>query len=251
MKAIDSGHFLIHAQFDPEQVPHDEYFKDIAVFRKGFSLDLHPNVTFLVGENGSGKSTLLEALAIGMGMNPEGGSRNYNFSYQATHSSMHEHVTLVKGIKRPKDTFFLRAESFYNLASEMDRLALFGSDAMYVRQFGSRSLHEVSHGESFLALMNHRLRARGLYFFDEPEAALSPQGQMSFLVRLHELVQQGAQCVIATHSPIIMAYPKADIYEFTDRIEKVKYESARHVQLTRDFIEHREMMINRLIGDIG
>lgn len=248
MRAVESSHFLISASVNLSEAPEDIFFRDISVLNHMKQITFHPKVTFFVGQNGAGKSTLLEALAVGMGLNPEGGSRNFNFATAETHSSLHEYMTIVKGIKRPKDTFFLRAESFYNVATKVDGLSAYGRDRQFMHQYGGRSLHEQSHGESFLSLMKHRMRGGGLYFFDEPEAALSPQGQMSFLVRLHELAEQGAQCIIATHSPIIMAYPQADILEFTDTIEKTAYESTQHVQLMRDFIQHPEMMMDKLLS---
>ena len=157
-------------------------------------LALHPNVTFLVGENGSGKSTLLEAIAIGMGFNAEGGSRGFNFATRASHSDLWEHLRLVRGIERPRDGYFLRAESFYNVSSEIERLGV-------QEYYGNTPLHEQSHGEAFLTLFMKRFRSNGFYALDEPEAALSPQRQLALLGRLHDLVGERCQFVIATIRP--------------------------------------------------
>lgn len=206
-------------------------------------LILHPNVTFLVGENGSGKSTLLEAIAVGMGFNPEGGSRNFNFATRASHSSLHEHLRLVRGIDRPRDGFFLRAESFYNVSSEVERLGV-------LRSYGGTSLHEQSHGEAFLSLFMHRFGRDGFYVLDEPEAALSPQRQLALLSRLHDLVGQSCQFVIATHSPILMAYPNATIYAFGEHgISQVAYEDTEHYRVTRDFLANPARMLRVLMGE--
>ena len=188
------------------------------------TLAFHPKVTFLVGENGSGKSTLLEAIAVACGLNPEGGSQNFNFATRASHSSLGECVRLTRALATPVDSYFLRAESFYNVASELERLdkdelgAFFGPPKL-TPAYGGKSLHEQSHGESFFALFRNRFRDHGLYLMDEPEAALSPKRQLEFLGLLHDYVKRGGQFVIATHSPIIMAYPQSRIYSLDE--EKV------------------------------
>ena len=200
-------------------------------------------VTYFVGENGSGKSTILEAIAVAARFNAEGGSSNFSFSTQATESPLHASIRLSRTVRRPKTGFFLRAETFYNVASEIDRLGVGDS-------YGGRSLHEMSHGESFLTLMLHRFGGSGLYVLDEPEAALSPARQLAFLSRLHELVQDGSQFLIATHSPIVLAYPGATIYHLDERgISEATYESLEHVTLTRDFLNHRDRFIGRLFDD--
>lgn len=206
-------------------------------------LPLHPNVTFLVGENGSGKSTLLEAIAVGMGFNAEGGSRNFNFATRASHSELHKYLRLVRGVARPRDGYFLRAESFYNVSSEIERLG--------VQQFyGSRSLHEQSHGEAFLALFMNRFGREGFYVLDEPEAALSPQRQLALLSRLHDLVGEHSQFLIATHSPILMAYPNATIYECGEHgIREIAYEDTEHYRVTRDFLANPARMLKVLMGE--
>lgn len=206
-------------------------------------LPLHPNVTFLVGENGSGKSTLLEAIAVGMGFNAEGGSRNFNFATRASHSELHAYLRLVRGVARPRDGYFLRAESFYNVSSEIERLG--------VQQFyGSRSLHEQSHGEAFLALFMNRFGREGFYVLDEPEAALSPQRQLALLSRLHDLVGEHSQFLIATHSPILMAYPNATIYECGEHgIREIAYEDTEHYRVTRDFLANPARMLKVLMGE--
>lgn len=206
-------------------------------------LQLHPNVTFLVGENGSGKSTLLEAIAVGMGFNAEGGSRNFNFATRESHSVLHEHLRFVRGVERPRDGFFLRAESFYNVASEIERRAL-------QEFYGGASLHEQSHGESFLTLFMERFHGQSFYMLDEPEAALSPQRQLALLSRLHDLVQERCQFVIATHSPILMAYPNATIYAFgEDGIHQIAYEDTEHYRVTRDFLANPARMLRVLMGE--
>ncbi|MFC0250718.1 AAA family ATPase [Massilia consociata] len=206
-------------------------------------LPLHPNVTFLVGENGSGKSTLLEAIAVGMGFNAEGGSRNFNFATRASHSELHEHLRLVRGVERPRDGFFLRAESFYNVSSEIERLGV-------QQSYGHTPLHEQSHGEAFLALFMNRFRQDSFYVLDEPEAALSPQRQLALLSRLHDLVGERCQFVIATHSPILMAYPNALIYECSEHgIREIAYQDTEHYRVTRDFLSNPARMLRVLMGE--
>lgn len=210
-------------------------------------LALHPSVTFFVGENGMGKSTLLEAVATAWGFNPEGGSRNFNFATRASHSDLGEHLTLVKGTTRPKDGYFLRAESFFTVASEIERLDQGGGGPRIIDAYGGRSLHEQSHGQSFFALFLNRFRGEGLYLLDEPEAALSPQRQLAFLRRLHDLVQQGSQFIVATHSPIILAYPDSSIIEFSENGLATKpYSELAHIQVTKAFLDNPERMMQIL-----
>ena len=204
--------YLLEFVLDRERVPSfSEYPFSLNALANFRSLEFHPKVTFFVGENGSGKSTLLEAIAYAVGLNPEGGTRNTVFSTADTHSKLFEYTRLIRSHKYPKDSYFLRAESFYNLASYMD-----DGRQEYLWTYGGKSLHEQSHGESFFALFMNRLYSNGLYFLDEPEAALSPARQLSFLSRLHQLVEDGAQFLIATHSPILMAYPQATIHLMAD-----------------------------------
>ncbi|AKT39592.1 AAA family ATPase [Chondromyces crocatus] len=204
-------------------------------------LPLHPKVTFLVGDNGSGKSTLIEAIAVLAGLNPEGGTRNFSFSTRRSESELHRCARLVRGARRERTGFFLRAESFFNVATEIQRLDV-------VDAYGGRDLHEQSHGEAFVALLKHRFGPNGLYVLDEPEAALSPSKQLVLLARMHDLVSRGgSQFVVATHSPIVMAYPDAQIYLLSSEgIAPVRYEETEHYQLTRDFLLHRERYLERL-----
>jgi len=212
------------------------------------SLELHPNVTFLVGENGSGKSTLLEALAVSYGFNPEGGTKNFNFSTEASHSELHKYIRLVKGIRRAKDGFFLRAESFYNVASSIDQMDRepYGG-APIIASYGGVSLHKQSHGEAFMTLMQERFSGNGVYILDEPEAALSPTRQMAMLTRIHDLVQKDAQFIIATHSPIIMSYPNAIIYNVDDDFKEISYKDTEHHVVMRKFMNRPEEMLSLLL----
>jgi predicted ATPase len=207
-------------------------------------LELPGGITFLVGENGSGKSTLLEAIAVAAGMNAEGGSKNYRFTTRATEYELGDHIILRFGPRKPRDRFFLRAESYYNVATETERLG-----PLQVALFGGISPHERSHGESFLDAIRHRFHDRGLYLLDEPEAALSPRGCMAALSRLSELASRGCQIIVATHSPILLAVPGATIYEIDDdgEIEIVSYDDALPVRMTRSFLEHPDRFLQYLL----
>ncbi len=206
---------------------------------------LHPKVTYLVGENGSGKSTLLEAIAVAAGMNPEGGSSGFTFSTRESHSPLAGSIRLVRGPQRPRTDFFLRAESLFTAASYLEQL----DDPNAHTPYGGRSLHEQSHGESFLAVMIERFGPYGFYVMDEPEAALSAQNCLTCLRRIHELVSEGSQFVIATHSPIVLAYPDATIYECSDTsMDEISYEDAPAVTLTTRFLNARERFLGQLLG---
>lgn len=234
-----ASEFIIDISVLKERIPSpDVYPYNLPCVRSIERLAVHPKVTFFVGENGSGKSTLLEAIAVSMGFNPEGGSRNFNFSTRASHSDLHTCLRIAKGFKRPRDGYFLRAESFFNVATEIEQLDEdpFGGPPV-IKSYGGNSLHEQSHGESFQSLLLKRFGGNGLYILDEPEAALSPQRQIEVLKRLHELVGQRSQFIIATHSPILLAYPHAFIYEFSSAgVQRVAYEETAHFKVMRDFM---------------
>jgi predicted ATPase len=208
-------------------------------------LALDPRVTFFAGENGSGKSTLAEAIALAAGFGPEGGSQNYGVSTRDSHSALHEAVTLVRGARRPRTGFFLRAESFFNVATTVDSFA--GPERA---AYGERSLHEQSHGESFLALVVNRFGPNGFYVLDEPEAALSVRGCLALIARMHDLVEDGSQFVVATHSPILLGFPGATIYRLDDDgIEAVPYDETDAVRLTREFLAAPERFLRYLLAD--
>ena len=227
----------------------DAYLSSIPAIAALKQLEFHVPVTFFVGENGSGKSTLLEAIAVQYGFNPEGGTKNFNFATAETHSGLWNLIRLHKGPYRPQNGFFLRAESFYNVASEVDRLAREIPDD-FLCAYGGKSLHKQSHGESFLALLMSRFRGNGLYLLDEPEAALSPRGQMAALARIHQLAAEGAQFLIATHSPILMTCPGAEIYLLGgEEIRSVPYQQTEHYQLTRRFLEAPDRMLKFLLEE--
>jgi predicted ATPase len=214
----------------------------------GKPLELHPGVTFLVGENGTGKSTLVEALAVAAGFGPEGGSLGFSARTRDEIPALGDSLRLVRGARRPRTGYFLRAESFFNVATEIDRLA--GEDATILNSYGGRSLHERSHGEGFLTLALERFGTDGLYVLDEPEAALSPQSSLTFLRRVHQLVREGSQFVIATHSAVLMAYPEGTIYELSEHgAEVVDYDATDHVRLLRAFLGDRERFFADLLVD--
>ncbi|MDR1322760.1 MAG: AAA family ATPase [Gracilibacteraceae bacterium] len=221
----------------------DSYITSLAIVKylnKKKKLTFNRDVTFLAGENGTGKSTLIEAIAVCAGYNAEGGSKNFNFSTRQTVSNLHQYITIAKQAHE-KDGFFLRAESFYNVATQVDDL---GVD---LAGYGGKSLHAQSHGESFLALVQNRFRGNGLYILDEPESGLSPLRQLALLAEINRLARDNSQFIIATHSPILLAYPGAVIYQITeDGIEVAAYEDCEHYRLTRQFLENREGFMKRL-----
>lgn len=246
--------YLRKAEFREDKGPLPKGFPfSLQAVRQIEAIEFHPNVTFLVGENGSGKSTLLEAIAVAWGFNAEGGSRNFNFSTHNSHSDLHKFLKLSKGVRRPQDGYFLRAESFFNVATTIEELdkepPLSPNDFSIIDAYGGQSLHEQSHGESFFALIMERFHGRGLYILDEPEAALSPQRQLALISRVHELVNQDSQFLIATHSPILMAYPNASIFVLDGSgIKKMNYEDTEHYQVTKGFINNYSKMLKVLMG---
>lgn len=245
MAAHDADGYLYEMEFlrDREGWNADAYPFSLPAVRGWDRLRFHPRVTYFVGENGAGKSTLIEAIAAAYGLNPEGGSRDHSFATHNTHSPLHDFVRLAKTTRRAKDAFFLRAESFYTFSSYIDDQGSRG-------RMGGHALHELSHGQSFAALIENRFSGNGLYILDEPEAALSPNRQLGFLSRMHELVGQKSQFVIATHSPIILGYPDAQIYEFTSNgVTPAAYEDLEHVQVTRNFLNRRQIFLDTLLSD--
>ena len=212
-------------------------------------LEFTSAVTFFVGENGTGKSTLIEGIAVAYGFNPEGGSRNFTFSTNNSHSELWEKIEIAKSAF-PKDGYFLRAESLYNLATDiddMDKLPSF--DPLVIESYGGVSLHKQSHGESFLNLVQNRFFGNGLYILDEPEAALSPMKLMTLLIEIDRLVKSGSQLIIATHSPILMSYPEAEIFEFSKEygICKTDYKNTEHYKITKSFLNNPEKMLSYLL----
>lgn len=246
------GNYVDAVIFDRD-LPPGSYLNDLPVIRylaENGTLPLTHPVTFFVGENGTGKSTLLEAIAVAYGFNPEGGTRNFRFSTCATHAELYRHLTLAKR-DYARDGFFLRAESIYNVATNIDQMDEEPSfDPPVIEAYGGVSLHEQSHGESFLAIVQNRFGGHGLYILDEPEAALSPMRQLTLLVEMERLVKADSQLIIATHSPILMAFPGAQILEFSaDGLRPVDYRETEHYRTTRDFLDDPEHMLHYLLRE--
>lgn len=246
MKSFEAKHYLLRARIAWDRVKdRDGYPYSLPAVAGLDDLEFHPKVTFFVGENGSGKSTLIEALAVAWGFNAEGGTRNHRASSRPSHSDLHEILKLVRSPRRSKQGFFLRAESLYNIATEID-------DIGYLDTYGGKSLHAQSHGEAFWSLLEHKFSGNALYILDEPEAALSPSRQMSMLVRMHDLIAENSQFIIATHSPILMAYPDAWIYQIGSKgLERVAYEDTEHYEVTRNFLNRHQSIIAQLLDSAG
>lgn len=232
--------FIRGLTIDWDKIDKYSYIRDIEALNGLEHLEFRKPITFLVGENGSGKSTLLEAIAVGYGFNPEGGTKNYSFSTYDSHSELCNAIRIEKGIRRAKGGYFLRAESFYNVATqEMEYADAGHPSALY---------HEKSHGESFLALAQDQLRPDGVYIFDEPEAALSPQRQLTLLTEICECAKKGSQFIIVTHSPILLGIPDAEILTFDDGVlHPCEYEDTDSYKITELFINHRKELLNRLL----
>ena len=246
--------FLSEVRLKREDVPSfDQYPFSLNAVRDLETLRLNSGVTIFVGENGSGKSTLLEAIAVKWGFNPEGGSRNFRFETRSSHSELHEYLILARCSPRPKTDYFLRAESFFNVATEIENLDKSGGiGAPVIGSYGGNSLHEQSHGESFLSLVMNRFGASGFYILDEPEAALSPSRLLVLLVRLNELVKGGSQFIIATHSPILMAFPGATLYSLGEcGVEEVEYRATEHWRLIERFVRDPESVLRMLLEEDG
>ncbi len=241
--------FIRSIKIDWDKIEKNNYIRSIPSIYCINELKFTKNVTFFVGENGTGKSTLLESIAVAYGFNPEGGTKNFNFETRSTHSDLHGAIRVIKGISRPKSNFFLRAESFYNVASKIEDYRDDDYETYYKR-YGGKSLHDQSHGESFLALIQNQFTEKGLYILDEPEAALSPQRQLTLLILIHDLAQRGAQFFIASHSPILLGMPEASILSFDNgKISEVKYEDTESYKITELFINNKESLLNNLLND--
>lgn len=229
-------------EIDWDKIGPDSYLRDIPSITEVDEIRFNKQITFFVGENGSGKSTLLEAIAVAYGFNPEGGTRNYSFSTYDSHSELCDAIRLIKGYKKPRWGYFLRAESFYNVAS---------AEEEYSREGGVQPeyYHRKSHGESFLAMAQSNFTGNGVYLLDEPEAALSPQRQLTLLLEIVRCVREGSQFIIVTHSPILLGIPDAEILSFDDGvIHPCEYEETDSYQVTEMFINNRDRILNRLLG---
>ncbi len=227
----------------PEPLPRESYLNRLPVVKHlaKEKIEFHKQVTFFVGENGSGKSTLIEALAVSQGFNPEGGTRNFNFHTADTHSELHSYLRVARGAYRHKTGFFLRAESFYNVATNIDELGIAG--------YYGGSLHCRSHGESFLALVENKFKREGLYILDEPEAALSPRGIIRMMQWMDDLVAQDCQFIISTHSPMLLCFPDAEVYQITEKgIDSVRFQDTDHYRTTVRFLQNPESAVADILG---
>lgn len=232
------------------EIPKQDYIANLNVVKNIRTLDFKKPVTFFVGENGLGKSTLIEAIATKWGFNAEGGSIHFNFHTKRTESNLNKYINLVKGPYRPKDGYFIRAESLYNVATNIDELDSINCNAPPINEaYGGRSLHTQSHGESFLSIFFKRFKGHGLYILDEPEAALSPMSQLALLVRIKELVNLDSQFIIATHSPILLACPDAQIYEVKDDgVFSTSYDKTEHYLVMKNFFNDTERYVRFLLN---
>jgi predicted ATPase len=244
----DGAHLLKRITLLRERVEDwNIYPFSVSAVRNLTDLDLRSRICFFTGENGSGKSTLLEAIATHYGFGREGGNRNFANNSTASNNSVDPLVRCMRLSfdKRTGAGFFLRAESLFNSISYLDEI---GVNAFY----GGRSLHARSHGESFLTLLDLKFRRNGLFLLDEPEAALSPQRQLSFLILLHDTLREckDAQFIISTHSPVLLGYPRAQIFSFDEgRIHEIEYEQTAPLQIVRRFLSHRESFLQELFSE--
>lgn len=240
--------FLKRIEIDQSLIDKGSYLNNIPALTGTKKLIFSSNITFFAGENGTGKSTLLEAIAVAYGFSAEGGTLNYNFSTYDSHSELYKALKISKGIKRPSFSYFLRAESFYNVATKTEEYRD-KPESIYYSKYGGKSFHSQSHGESFFSLIG-AFSPNGLYILDEPEAALSPQKQLAVLSEIYTLAQQGAQFIIASHSPILLGIPGAQILSFDGkRIEPCDYTETESYKVTEMFIKNREHLLRYLLEE--
>ena len=224
----------------------DSYLRNIEAIKDLEDISFKSPVTFFVGENGSGKSTVMEAIAIAYGFNPEGGSWNYSFSTRDTHSELWDATGLSRGPYKPSWGYFLRAESFYNVATKEEEYSTSGGSGSYV----PKEYHLRSHGESFLAMAQDNFKGNSIFLLDEPEAALSPQRQLTLMIDIVNSVRDGSQFIIASHSPILLGTPGAQILSFDGgSIHPIAYEDTDSFKLTSMFINDRDNILQKLLGD--
>ena len=234
--------YLTSLKINKNEMPKDNYIYNLSVIKNFKKIEFKQPITIFVGENGLGKSTLVEAIATKCGFNAEGGSKNFNFTTRQTESDLNKYIKIIKGPYMPRDGYFLRTESLYNMASYIDDVGAI------IKTYGGKSLHSQSHGESFLSIFFKRFKGKGLYILDEPEAALSPVSQMSLLIRINQLVSLSSQFIIATHSPILLTVPNAEILEIDENgIHERKYFETEHYETMKNFFENTDKVIDSLI----
>ncbi len=243
--------FVVSAEIKEQR--EDSYVFSLPAIKNLGCMEFRAPITFLMGENGIGKSTLLEAIAVACGFNAEGGSVNFNFFTRETHSPLYKAMKVVRGFRRPKDGYFLRAESFYNVLTNIEELDEVQAPApLIVGGYGGESLHNMSHGESFLKLVQERFFGNGLYILDEPEAALSPEGQLKLMAAIYDLAKnKGSQFIISTHSPILTACPESEVYNITKKgAELTDYRATPHYMIVKRFLNDPESILRELISGI-
>lgn len=234
--------FIQGVLFDWNEIEPNSYIRNIKSLRDVEKIEFQSPVSLFVGENGTGKSTLLEAIAVAHGFNPEGGTKNYVFSTYDSHSELCDAIRIAKGYRKEKWGYFLRAESFYNVATQEEKYADIAHPSM--------QYHKKSHGESFLDLAQDNIKPNGLYLLDEPEAALSPQRQLTLLTQIYKCANDGAQFIIATHSPILLGIPNAQIFCFDNgKIHTCTYEETDSYKITEMFINNRQSLLQKLLDE--
>ena len=235
-----NDNFIREIRVNWNEISENSYLQKIRSLRSTDCISFSSPVTFFAGENGSGKSTLLEAIAISAGFNPEGGSKNYNFSTYDSHSELHDALTVIRGTRREKWGFFLRAESFYNVATLEEEYSKNAKSP-------SLELHKMSHGQSFMKLISDKFTS-GLFILDEPEAALSQAKQLELMAMMQICVENGSQFLIASHSPILLGYPDADIIDFDrEGLPRIRYEETSSYAITKSFVNNRKKSLEELL----
>ena len=241
--------FIRSLQIDWNKISENSYLHGIPALRQINFLEFPENITIFVGENGSGKSTLLEAIAVAYGFNPEGGTLNYRFSTFDDVSELNQGITLTKGYRRAASNYFFRAESFFNVASKTEEYRGYTPKEIYYARYGGKSLHEQSHGESFLSYFQS-FEDTGLYLMDEPEAALSPQRQLSLFLQISKMAKAGSQFFLASHSPILLGIPDAYILSFDNgELKRCDYKDTESYQIMEMFINHKDILVGRLLDE--